>query len=539
MKNLLATHNNKHSKSNKKKFKLDNVLVIELLLLVIFWSILYVSYLNKHDVPVNPGGFYLESAKQLVQNNFKPPLLIKGFSENGYPFVYPPLTFYIMGLLSIILGSILKVSLYLPGIFLLIQAVLMFFFVLRWRASKIEAGFAAMLIMLMPHMFYRSIFADGITTGLAGVFLLLSWISLFGKMYDLKPGIGSMIGGILVGLSILSHPAVGLFSAVSYVAWTIERKGFRKNTPQMILIAGISGLITISPWIIRVLQNYGVTPLISGLGESGSPLVIFSEPENALSTIKTSIRLAFRKYTHIDGQPTPSLMILPMFISMIYLLASGPVILIILVLIAFLLNNFHPVMSMFIVPMIAAIFLSKISNLISLNKMKIWSRVSEYIVSLTLLSIFSFFLIVINFSYINWNAFLPGEQETYEWIKVNTMEEDTILAPELDEKLVYFGERTLLLPVLGAEWLPSKTGQFDNFAVENNYRIAKLKECPTEDCFVNLLIDYQVFPDYLVLFKQSGGSYDWLNTDSDLVKFVSVHSDGSIFILRPVPTNLQ
>ena len=68
MKNLLATHNNKHSKSNKKKFKLDNVLVIELLLLVIFWSILYVSYLNKHDVPVIRW-LYLESAKQLVQNN--------------------------------------------------------------------------------------------------------------------------------------------------------------------------------------------------------------------------------------------------------------------------------------------------------------------------------------------------------------------------------------------------------------------------------------------------------------------------------------
>lgn len=539
MKNLRFTFHIKKSNRNLKKIKYDKLLISELVFLLIIWSILYGLYLNKHDVPVNPGGFYLESAKQLVQNNFKPPLLIKGFSENGYPFVYPPLTFYVMGLFSILLGSILKVSLYLPGIFLLIQALLMFFFVLRWRDSKVEAGFAAMLIMLMPHMFYRSIFADGITTGLAGIFLLLSWISLFGKIYDRKPVIGSIIGGILVGLSILSHPAVGLFSAVSYVAWTVEKNGFRKNSILLVLIAGILGLVTTSPWIIRVLLNYGVTPLISGLGESGSPLAIIAEPKNALSIIKTSIRSAFRKYTHIDGQPTPSLMLLPMLISMIYVLASGPAILIILVLIAFLLNNFHPVMSMFIVPMIIAVFLSKISKLISLNKMKIWSRVSENLVSLALLLFFSLSLTIINFSYVNWNAFFPGEQETYEWIKENTLKEDTILAPELDEKLVYFGERTLLLPVLGAEWLPSKTGQFDNFAVENNYRIAKLKECPTEDCFVNSLIDYQVNPDYLVLFKQSGRSYGWLNTDSDLVRLEIVYSNGSNFILRPVPTNSQ
>lgn len=220
------------------------------------WAILYLAYVLTHDIPVNPAGFYLESARQLSENGFLLPQYVDGFGEEGIPFAFPPLGFYVLAAAGYLFGSVHEAALYVPGLLLPVQAIAAYSFVKRWTGSEHASQWTAVFLLLMPHLFFRTLYGDGITTGLAGVFLLLSW-RLAVTQDKPGPSLTPLIRGLLIGLSLLSHPAIGLFCAASFTVLYFSRTGFDLRAITRLIPSGITALVVILPWLLTVIAVHG------------------------------------------------------------------------------------------------------------------------------------------------------------------------------------------------------------------------------------------------------------------------------------------
>ena len=135
----------------------------------------------------------------------------------------------------------------------------------QWKGSKQAPLWAALVLLLMPQMYSRTMFADGITTGLAGIFLLASWIMVMKPVGKLTIYSKSILGGVFVGLSILSHPGVGLFASVSFAILHLYQNGFNIKSVKGLFSSGFTALLVILPWLNVVISTHGIAPILAGL----------------------------------------------------------------------------------------------------------------------------------------------------------------------------------------------------------------------------------------------------------------------------------
>ena len=504
------------------------------------WAVLYSSYLMNHNIPANPGGFYLESAVQLGRNGFLIPNYVQGFGEPGIPFVYPPLSFYVLAVMGYLLGGVLKAALYVPGILLLIQAILMFFFMKYWTGSKQASLWAAMVLLLMPQMVTRTIFADGITTGLSSVFLLFSWITVI-KPIDKSNSNGKfIIGGVFVGLSILSHPAIGLFCSVSYSILLLYRCGFNIKAIKRLLLSGIIAFLVILPWLYAVISMHGITPLLAGIEDSKSSLNIFRNTENIYGTIKSTLVYLFDKYVGGGLSNSISFYIFPFILSVIFSIIRGPRILILLLFAGLVIMRGHPSVTMFAMAASIGIFYSSILMTTlsqrdpqtpereTFEETSIWNW--QF---LLLFVLHAGVLFILSYHSTLLPSFSPGEKETYDWIRVYTPKNSTFLmeGEGSEESLVYFGQRSILLPIMGAEWIPSP--EYGNGAARNKYINSEIYQCRENDCLLNLFKKYNVFPDYMIFqIDEENSERDWVKNLSKSCLFDMAFDTGDIVTLH-------
>ena len=513
------------------------------------WVILYSIYLMKHNIPVNPGGFYLESARQLAQNHYLIPAYVKGFGLTGIPFAYPPLPFYFLAVMGNLLGGILKTALYVPGVLLLIQAILMYIFMHKWTGSKYASLWAGMILLLIPQIFLRTLFADGITTGLSGIFLLLSWIIVIGPKVKVNIYRKSIIGGIFVGLSILSHPGIGLFCSVSFVIWYIYQNGWNYKTIKGLFSTGITAFLVIMPWLWAVISMHGIPPFVAGLKDPKSSLSVFGNIGNiSLQSIQGYIESiwSYIYSKHVgDFASGASFIVFPFLLALIINIIKGPRIFILLLLASVITFQGHPSVTMFILAASLGLFVDNylMPNLIKINpktaeqatdeftKIGNWQFLGFFAVNLAL-------LFILCLPYTRDSSFSSGEQKTYNWIRTNTEKNSTFLVegPGNDEKLVYFGQRTILLPLLGAEWVPSPDPQYSNGKIRNGYINNEIYKCRKIECLQSLFKKYNLAPDYMIYQISDNGERTWVKMLSASPLF-SVAFESGDFVTLHVPVS--
>src|SRR5688572_19666869 len=71
------------------------------------------------DFPINDGGMFAVMMRDLRENNFIPPTFTT-YNLSNIPFAYPPLGFYIGGILQTFWLSELQILIWLPAIFTLL-----------------------------------------------------------------------------------------------------------------------------------------------------------------------------------------------------------------------------------------------------------------------------------------------------------------------------------------------------------------------------------------------------------------------------------
>jgi hypothetical protein len=219
--------------------------------------------------PVNDGGLFASMVDDILKTGQAIPAWTS-YNGLGGPFAYPPLAFIVTAGLETLmpLGTVewlrwiplLSAIATVPA-FALLATVL--------APSRVHVAIATFVFALVPRSFEWLVMGGGLTRA-PGV--LLAILSIYLGIRFLKTGGRAWLGaGIVLGLTVLTHPQAGLFAAISLSLATLAYARGRRAWSRMIAAAAV-GLLVTSPWLLVVMTRYGIGPLLSA-GGTGVNLV--------------------------------------------------------------------------------------------------------------------------------------------------------------------------------------------------------------------------------------------------------------------------
>ena len=240
-----------------------NVVLISSILLGIFLRLLpHIVMGFSSDLPLNNGGLYLFFSEIIAQNNFSYPTYIPFYTENGIPFAYPPLLFYLLALISKMFPiPLLVLFIYTPTIISIVCIFAFYFLVKELFSEKSLILVSTIIFALYPPLISYS--AQGLFL-VHGIGTLLFIIGLILVLRWMKFNNDTLIFfiGILFGLLLLSSPRVAF--AYALVLLTVAFLNPRKKTLLSVAFIVIIATLISSFWWITVIQNHGITVLLNG-----------------------------------------------------------------------------------------------------------------------------------------------------------------------------------------------------------------------------------------------------------------------------------
>ena len=238
---------------------------------VVMGFLLRAAFVFGSTFPLNDGGMFYQMTRDLQANGYALPSTTS-YNAAGIPFGYPPLGFYLTGLLDdltplSLLDAYRAVPL-LAATALLVAFLLMAREFLRTRA---EALIALVVFATLAPTFRWMIMGGGVTRAPGFVFALLA-IREVNTMYTTRSRWRVASAGVLAGLTLLSHLEMAWFAAIVcgllFVAHGRDRSGVILSA-----IVGAGALVVSAPWWATVLAQHGPGPMLSAAG-SGSPSLV-------------------------------------------------------------------------------------------------------------------------------------------------------------------------------------------------------------------------------------------------------------------------
>jgi hypothetical protein len=241
-----------------------------LLLIALAAAISFRLYLLiANDFPINDGALFLEFVRA-VAITF--PTLPTDVQYNGLelPFAYPPLAFWVGGLLT-------RLGFDSLGIVRTMPILMNIFYVLLFALLLVKSGrshlFAALTILFWSATslsFQWLMMGGGLSRGLGSLFLMLTLLAV--RVPDRRPEMlpiwRSAAAGAAVGGAILSHLEWGILAAgcviLSRLIGSASVKGFITSS----VTAGVTAFAVILPWLVFVTQTHGLEPFLSAGGTS-------------------------------------------------------------------------------------------------------------------------------------------------------------------------------------------------------------------------------------------------------------------------------
>jgi hypothetical protein len=213
--------------------------------------------------PLNDGGLFYKMILDLQENHFVLPMFTS-YNHANIPFAYPPLAFYLYGIVSSLgpvpliklmqFGPAIISALSIPAFFLLAQQVM---------ETKPQVLFSVLVFSLVPRAFDWLIMGGGITRSLGFLFALLAIrqsILLFSS-----PSSKNLLLTILWnGLVLLTHPEAAIHTCIASILIYIWKDRTLSGLKQAVIIAGCALLFS-APWWVTVLARHGDAPFLAVL----------------------------------------------------------------------------------------------------------------------------------------------------------------------------------------------------------------------------------------------------------------------------------
>lgn len=146
------------------------VVLLGLTFAVLLGLAVRLPFFTKNDFTLNDGALFVQMAQAVLENGFALPKNIQ-YNMTEIPFAYPPLSFYIVALLSKFVGwDVFDVVRYLPLFFNILSIAGFVLLAARFTRESIGLLAAALIFPLLPKSYEWLIMGGGVTRSV-GFFL--------------------------------------------------------------------------------------------------------------------------------------------------------------------------------------------------------------------------------------------------------------------------------------------------------------------------------------------------------------------------------
>lgn len=252
---------NRKESSQRKPLTQDEIGSLFLLAAIICgaWFRLFPVYMA--GFPINDGGLFYRMTETILENGFSLPQFVE-YNGLEIPFAYPPLGFYLGGIINAILGiELIKIFTYLPAIILIVALFAFFSLANSLSQSKLQAGLATFIFALLPRSVTWSIMGGGITRSLGQLFLILAVRNIYCLFVNRNKKY-LLFSILFSSLVCVSHPEAALHTiGIVLVLWVLY--GRNKEGVNYLATMVVGTLVLTSIWWLPTVIHLGVAPFVS------------------------------------------------------------------------------------------------------------------------------------------------------------------------------------------------------------------------------------------------------------------------------------
>jgi hypothetical protein len=218
-------------------------------------------FLIRLDQPFRLGGLFLEFSDQIIRNHFLLPATIPFYSENGIPFAYPPLGFYIQAFFIYFFNppKFYTVNL-IPPILAALSVPAFYFLAKEATRNRAEQLACLLAFALIPNNFLNQIEAAGLAEACGTIAIIAYGYGLL--RVRRHPGQrSSFLAGVLLATCIYASPGsaysavlISVLFGLNQIRLAIQNRSLQRLYP--VLWIAISGVVLSAPfWLTVMIQD--------------------------------------------------------------------------------------------------------------------------------------------------------------------------------------------------------------------------------------------------------------------------------------------
>lgn len=213
------------------------------------------------EFPLNDGGLFYRMILDLRRTwPFLP--ATTEYNALQIPFAYPPLGLYVGAAFHDLLGvDALRV---LPWLFTCLTVPAVYVLARAISGGVLIPALASSAFAMTPLSFEWLVMGGGITRAL-GLLLAIVALWLTWRLIDRPSSARAAVAGVAAGMTLLTHPQATLFLLSGGVLFLAARMRTRHELRFVLQAVVVTGMV-IAPWIVSVLLQHGVGPLVSAAG---------------------------------------------------------------------------------------------------------------------------------------------------------------------------------------------------------------------------------------------------------------------------------
>lgn len=227
-----------------------------ILILVFTFPLLFITAF-RYQFPTGYGGLFVIMSEGLAEAGFRLPHSVPFYGPGGIPYAYPPVGFYVMAFFTSILHvPVFDYLRFAPALFLWLSLIPLYLSTHEMTHSRPAAVVAAFVVACSPRIFMIQGTTAGVVRGLAFLFAMWGVYFFLSAKKSKRMYLHAVICGIFLGLTALTHLSYAEFAVLFVIAfWLLHIKS--RRTWGITLSAGGTAVLTVTPWVLTMVQRYG------------------------------------------------------------------------------------------------------------------------------------------------------------------------------------------------------------------------------------------------------------------------------------------
>jgi hypothetical protein len=233
-------------------------------LAILLGGALRLVFVARVDFPYNDGGLFYTLVNELVANGFHLPAF-SAYNATHLPVVYPPLAFYLAGLINLLFRvPVVELQRWLPLFFSLLTIPAFAWLSIAILKNSSAAALATLAFALLPNSTDRLLMGGGLTRAPGFFFALIALACiyrLFESDSDSSHWRRLLLAILFSALTVLTHPVYAWFVVCSSAVFLLYSRPKRRNLGRALIVA--AGVLLVSaPWWLSMLHTHGLGPVL-------------------------------------------------------------------------------------------------------------------------------------------------------------------------------------------------------------------------------------------------------------------------------------